>query len=224
MGDFIFEARDKGLYRFVTDNGAGGLSSSVGEMAGICGGCVMDLKKAPLKYAGMQPWEILISEAQERMSFAVPPENLDAFLALAADRDVEATVLGNFTDDGKFRMMWGEKTVCCLDIEFMHEGLPRLQLAAKWKAPSFEEPVLDKQDAAADLAGKVHLMGDDDHRHAAFGQHAHGRQHLADHRRIERRRWLVKEHDLRLHHQAASNRHALLLAAGEIGRHGVELI
>ena len=155
MGDFIFEARDKGLYRFVTDNGAGGLSSSVGEMAGICGGCVMDLKKAPLKYAGMQPWEILISEAQERMSFAVPPENLDAFLALAADRDVEATVLGNFTDDGKFRMMWGEKTVCCLDIEFMHEGLPRLQLAAKWKAPSFEEPVLDKQDAAADLTGML---------------------------------------------------------------------
>ena len=151
MGDFMFEARDKGLYRFVTDNGAGGLSSSVGEMAEICGGCVMDLQKAPLKYAGMQPWEILISEAQERMSFAVPPENLDEFLALAADRDVEATVLGKFTDDGKFRMMWGDRTVCCLDIEFMHGGLPRLTLNAKWKAPHFDEPYFAGRDIAADL-------------------------------------------------------------------------
>ena len=151
MGDFMFEARDKGLYRFVTDNGAGGLSSSVGEMASICGGCVMDLKKAPLKYAGMQPWEILISEAQERMSFAVPPEQIDEFLKLAAERDVEATVMGEFTSDGKFRMLWGDKTVCCLDIEFMHEGLPRLTLQAKWKAPHFSEPSLSGRDAAGDL-------------------------------------------------------------------------
>ncbi len=156
MGDFMYEARDKGLYRFVTDNGAGGLSSSVGEMASLCGGCVMDLKKAPLKYAGMQPWEILISEAQERMSFAVPPERIDEFLRLAADRDVEATVLGEFTDDGKFRMLWGEKTVCCLDIEFMHEGLPRLSLQAKWKAPHFAEPSLAGRDAGKDL---IALLG-----------------------------------------------------------------
>ncbi|MBO7146885.1 MAG: phosphoribosylformylglycinamidine synthase subunit PurS [Lentisphaeria bacterium] len=156
MGDFIYEARDLGLYRFVTDNGAGGLSSSVGEMASICNGCVMDLQKAPLKYAGMQPWEILISEAQERMSFAVPPENLDEFLKLAADRDVEATVLGEFTNDGKFRMMWGDKTVCCLDIEFMHEGLPRLTLPAKWKTPQFEEPSLEGRDAAKDL---IEMLG-----------------------------------------------------------------
>jgi len=156
MGDFIFEARDKGLYRFVTDNGAGGLSSSVGEMASICGGCVMDLKKAPLKYAGMQPWEILISEAQERMSFAVQPENIEEFLKLAADRDVEATVLGEFTDDGKFRMLWGDRTVCSLDINFMHEGLPRLSLQAKWKAPHFAEPSLSGRDAGKDL---VALLG-----------------------------------------------------------------
>jgi phosphoribosylformylglycinamidine synthase len=96
MGDFIMEARDKGLYRFITDNGAGGLSSSVGEMAELCGGCRMDLKKAPLKYAGLQPWEILVSEAQERMSFAVPKENIDEFIALAKERDVEVTILGEF--------------------------------------------------------------------------------------------------------------------------------
>ena len=151
MGDFMYEAREKNLYRFVTDNGAGGLSSSVGEMASICGGCVMDLKKAPLKYAGMQPWEILISEAQERMSFAVPKEKIEEFLKLAADRDVEATVLGEFTNDGKFRILYGDKTVACLDIRFMHEGLPRLKLHAKWKVPKFPEPDLTGRDAEKDL-------------------------------------------------------------------------
>ena len=78
LADFLLEARDAGLYRFVTDNGAGGLSSSLGEMARESGGCKLHLEKAPLKYPGLDPWEILVSEAQERMSFAVPPENLAA--------------------------------------------------------------------------------------------------------------------------------------------------
>ncbi|MBO4305014.1 MAG: phosphoribosylformylglycinamidine synthase [Lentisphaeria bacterium] len=151
MGDFLYEAREKGLYRFVTDNGAGGLSSSVGEMAEESGGCVMDLAKAPLKYAGLRPWEILISEAQERMSFAVPPENLDEFLRLAADRDVEATVLGKFTDDGKFRIQYGDRTVACIDIAYMHEGLPRYSLKGKWRPPHFEEPSLEGRDVAKDI-------------------------------------------------------------------------
>ncbi|MBK5276560.1 MAG: phosphoribosylformylglycinamidine synthase subunit PurS, partial [Desulfuromonadales bacterium] len=89
MFDFLIRARDKGLYRFITDNGAGGLSSSIGEMAGECGGCRMDLAKAPLKYPGLNPWEILISEAQERMSLAVQPEQIDAFLAMAGRFGVE---------------------------------------------------------------------------------------------------------------------------------------
>ncbi|MBQ9501834.1 MAG: phosphoribosylformylglycinamidine synthase, partial [Lentisphaeria bacterium] len=120
LSDFIMEARDRGLYRFITDNGAGGLSSSVGEMAELCNGCRMDLKKAPLKYAGRQPWEILVSEAQERMSFAVPPEKIGEFKALASRRDVEVTVLGEFTDNGKFHITYGDKTVALLDIGFMH--------------------------------------------------------------------------------------------------------
>ncbi|NJD91759.1 MAG: phosphoribosylformylglycinamidine synthase, partial [Geobacter sp.] len=91
MFDFLIRARDKGLYRFITDNGAGGLSSSIGEMSGECNGCRMDLAKAPLKYPGLNPWEILISEAQERMSLAVPPENINEFLAMAARFGVEAT-------------------------------------------------------------------------------------------------------------------------------------
>ena len=152
LSDFIREARDRGLYRFITDNGAGGLSSSVGEMAELCNGCRMDLKKAPIKYAGLQPWEILVSEAQERMSFAVPPEKIDEFKALAEQRDVEVTVMGEFTDNGKFHILYGEDTVAYLDIEFMHSGLPKMELKARWKTPVFPEPELDNRDAGKDLA------------------------------------------------------------------------
>ena len=152
MFDFLIRARDKALYRFITDNGAGGLSSSVGEMAGECGGCRMDLSLAPLKYPGLNPWEILISEAQERMSLAVPPEKLDEFLSMAKRFGVEATVLGEFTDSGIFHMLYGEKTVAWLPMEFMHEGLPPLQLPAKWTPPRHEEPeLLFSGDYSADL-------------------------------------------------------------------------
>ena len=152
LGDFTFEARNRGLYRFITDNGAGGLSSSVGEMAEICGGCRMDLALAPLKYAGLAPWEILVSEAQERMSYAVPPEHIEEFKKLAAERDVEVTVLGEFTDDGKFHILYDGKTVALLDIEFMHQGLPKMYLNARWKKPEWDEPAdLDKRDMTADL-------------------------------------------------------------------------
>ena len=156
MSDFIYEARSLNLYRFITDNGAGGLSSSIGEMADICGGCRMDLAKAPLKYAGLTPWEILVSEAQERMSFAVPPENIEKFMSLAAHRDVEVTVLGEFTDNGKFHMLYGDRTVACLDIEFMHDGLPRMQLKAKWAPPSFPEPEIGSRALDNDI---VSLLG-----------------------------------------------------------------
>ena len=164
LGDFIREARDRGLYRFITDNGAGGLSSSVGEMAEHCNGCRMDLAKAPVKYAGLQPWEILVSEAQERMSFAVPPEKIEEFKALAAERDVEVSVLGEFTDDGKFHMQYDGKTVCLLDLEFMHDGLPQMHLKAVWKAPKFEEPDLSTRDYAEDLVkmmGRLNLCSDE---------------------------------------------------------------
>lgn len=139
MFDFLIRARDKGLYRFITDNGAGGLSSSIGEMAGECNGCRMDLAKAPLKYPGLDPWEILISEAQERMSLAVPPEDIDEFLKMAARFGVEATVLGEFTDNGIFHILYNDTTVAWLPMEFMHEGLPPMQIPAKWIPPILAE-------------------------------------------------------------------------------------
>jgi phosphoribosylformylglycinamidine synthase subunit PurSL len=140
MCDFILEARDQGLYRCITDNGAGGLSSSVGEMAQFSGGCDLDLKMAPLKYSGLQPWEILVSESQERMTFAIDPEKLEAFLRLAAVMNVEAMALGSFTGTGLFLVRYGDTTVACLDMAFLHEGLPPMQLKATWRPPQHEEP------------------------------------------------------------------------------------
>ncbi|MCF7790451.1 MAG: hypothetical protein K9L78_01280 [Victivallales bacterium] len=140
MSDFIYEIRDRNLYRFITDNGAGGLSSSIGEMAAECNGCIMDLGKAPLKYSGLDPWEILVSEAQERMSFAVPKENINEFLETAKQREVEATVLGEFTNSGKFHLLYNNRTVGCLDIDFMHNGSPKMKLKAKWQPPKWKEP------------------------------------------------------------------------------------
>ncbi len=145
MADFLHEARDRGLYRFITDNGAGGLSSSLGEMAEIAGGCRLELAHAPLKYSGLQPWEIIVSEAQERMSLAVPPDKLDEFLALAKQRDVEATDLGCFDTSGLFHVTYKEQTVCHLELEFMHEGLPQLELTAKWVPPAPPCPALPER-------------------------------------------------------------------------------
>ena len=143
MYDFIMRARDLGLYNAITDNGAGGLSSSVGEMAEDTNGCILDLARAPLKYDGLRPWEILISEAQERMTLAVPPACLDEFIALATRMDVEATPLGEFTDSGFFKIMYNEHTVACLSMDFMHEGLPQMQLKAVWQKPDLPDTRID---------------------------------------------------------------------------------
>lgn len=131
MFDMLAEARDAGLLSGMTDNGAGGLSSSIGEMAEFTGGARIDLERAPLKYPGLAPWEILISEAQERMSVAVRPEHVEAFLALAQRREVEATVLGEFTDSGRFEVTYGDASVVDLSLEFLHEGWPKDVLRAE---------------------------------------------------------------------------------------------
>lgn len=139
FNDFLMEARDKSLFCGITDNGAGGLSSSLGEMAERSGGIRVDLDKCPLKYAGLAPWEIWVSESQERMSLAVSEETLDEFLALAAKRDVEATVIGEFTDSGFIELFYNRKPVCSLELAFIHDGLPKMNLEAEWKAPVREK-------------------------------------------------------------------------------------
>ncbi|MEW6220682.1 MAG: AIR synthase-related protein [Thermodesulfobacteriota bacterium] len=155
MFDCLLVARDRGLYTCITDNGAGGLSSSVGEMAQDTGGFELHLDRAPLKYAGLAPWEIFLSEAQERMTLAVPQEHLPAFLALCAKMDVEATVLGTFTDSGLFHVLHDGRTVACLEMEFVHGGLPPMRLAAAWQPPRHPEPVLP---AAPDLGATLRAL------------------------------------------------------------------
>ncbi|CAK7004067.1 MAG: Phosphoribosylformylglycinamidine synthase subunit PurL [Desulfovibrio sp.] len=130
--DFILRARDRGLFSAITDNGAGGLSSSVGEMAEQTGGCRLNLAKAPLKYDGLKPWEILLSEAQERMTLSVPKDKIEEFLELARVMDVEASALGEFTDTGFFHVEYDGIPVARLSMEFMHDGVPQMQLKAVW--------------------------------------------------------------------------------------------
>ena len=132
MLDFLMEARDLGLYNGLTDNGAGGLSSSIGEMACFTGGAVLELEKCPLKYSGLKPWEILISEAQERMSLAVPKDKIDEFLKLSKKRDVESMVIGEFNDTGFFECKFNDETICNIDMEMLHQGVPVMNLNAEW--------------------------------------------------------------------------------------------
>ncbi|MDJ0664193.1 MAG: phosphoribosylformylglycinamidine synthase subunit PurL [Acidimicrobiia bacterium] len=141
--EVIIQARDEGLYNAITDCGAGGLSSSVGEMAEELGATVQ-LERVPLKYPGLSPWEIWLSEAQERMVIAVPPANASRVEEIAEALDVEMTDLGEFTGDGMLRVRHGETVVGEMDCSFLHGGIPRQHLQAEW-APQ-------PQQAAAPLA------------------------------------------------------------------------
>ncbi len=127
----VKEARDKGLYNSITDNGAGGISCSVAEMARECGGCYVELEKVPLKYPGMQPWQIWISESQERMTLSVHPTKWEEFSRLMKSRDVEATIIGKFTDSGKAQVSYQGQTIMDIELEFLHNGLPGRQLETR---------------------------------------------------------------------------------------------
>ncbi len=136
MTEFLLEARDALLIKGITDNGAGGLSSSLGEMAEESGGVSINLDACPLKYKGLAAWEILVSESQERMSLAIDPAKLPALEALAAKHDVEVSVVGRFTDDGRISVTHQGTMVAQLSLDFVHEGLPQMQLEAVWPGAS----------------------------------------------------------------------------------------
>ena len=157
MVDMILEARDEGLIQVITDNGAGGLSSSVGEMAELTGGADLDLAVVPLKQAGLSPWEILISDSQERMTVGVRPADCAAFEALAALHEVEATVVGTFTDSGAFVVRMGENVVAHLPIEFLHDGCPQLDLESEWTPPE-HEPISFPNTDAQDMGKLLTMM------------------------------------------------------------------
>ncbi|MBN1645510.1 phosphoribosylformylglycinamidine synthase, partial [Candidatus Woesearchaeota archaeon] len=151
----VKEARDRGLYNSITDNGAGGLSCSVGEMAKECGGCYVVLHEVPVKYTGLSPWEIWISESQERMTLSVPPEKWDEFKDLMERRGVEATIIGSFNDSGYCVVNYHENIVMDLDIDFLHNGLPRIQLTTEQPPAPEPNPELPPLE---DLTRTLHLM------------------------------------------------------------------
>ena len=145
MHDFLLEARDEGLMRFITDNGGGGLSSSVGETARFSNGCEIQLEKVPLKYEGLDQWEIWISESQERMTVAVQPEHIDRFLELSALHAVESTIIGTYTDSGKLHITYDGETCAYVDMDLMKSGFPQWEFNAEWTSPERRglfEPVL----------------------------------------------------------------------------------
>lgn len=155
LGDFLIEARSLGLFNSVTDNGAGGLSSSVGEMSQLTNGAHIDLENVLVKYPGLSPYELMVSESQERMTFSVPKETLDEFLLLAKKRSVEAAVIGAFNDSGFLKVKYNNEVVADLSLHFLHESLMPMQLKAhfdmKRKAPhwiqkSIAKPLLPKHD------------------------------------------------------------------------------
>ena len=143
--DVLLQARDADLYESITDCGAGGLSSAVGEM-GEKLGVEVDLEKVPLKYAGLNYTEIWISEAQERMVIAVKPEKLEAITKIFKSENVQSTVIGKFTDDKKLTLKYKGQQVACLDMEFLHDGVPKYSRQASWKAADLAEPKLTAKD------------------------------------------------------------------------------
>lgn len=140
----IKEARKLNLYNSITDNGAGGLSCSVAEMAKESGGCFVNLDKVPLKYPGLAPWQIWISESQERMTLAVPAKEWKQFYNLMRKRGVEATIIGNFTDSGRCVVDYKGKRVMNVDMQFLHYGLPKRAMKTKSKTVSYKHPPIPK--------------------------------------------------------------------------------
>ncbi len=147
MHDFLLESRDQGLIQFITDNGGGGLSSSIGESARFSNGCEVRLQEVPLKYEGLNQWEIWVSESQERMTVAVNPTHLDRFLALSGQHAVESTVIGRYTDSGKLHITYNDETCAYVDMDLLTSGFPQWEFDAKWLSPKRRclfEPVLNE--------------------------------------------------------------------------------
>jgi phosphoribosylformylglycinamidine synthase II/phosphoribosylformylglycinamidine synthase I len=133
--EVVLRARDEVLYTSITDCGAGGLSSAVGEMGAEIGATIR-LETVPLKYPGLRPWEIWLSEAQERMVLALPPENWERLLEIAAGQDVEAVVIGTFDPTGRLTLTYDGQTVGDLSMHFLHDGIPQRYLKAEWTPPT----------------------------------------------------------------------------------------
>lgn len=159
--DFLILATRRGLIRCSTDNGAGGLSSSIGELATISGGAVVELADVPLKYPGLRPWEIFVSESQERFTLAVEPAKMDKLLVLGREMEVELTDIGYFTATGYLDVRFADAPVAYLNMDFLHNGVPRKLMEAEWSRPELREASLpanlDYTDVLTRLLGSLNI-------------------------------------------------------------------
>ena len=160
VSDFMVKACALGLVKCSTDNGAGGLSSSIGELATISGGAIVQLDRVPLKYAGLKPWEIFVSESQERMSLVIEQDCVEPLMNLAKDMEVELTDIGSFTNSGYLDVRFGTKQVAYLQMDFLHEGVPQKIMYAEWEKPVLKEPKLhidNHESILKDLLGSLNI-------------------------------------------------------------------
>jgi phosphoribosylformylglycinamidine synthase len=137
--EVILQARDERLYHAITDCGAGGLSSAVGEMGQPLGARVY-LERVPLKYPGLRPWEIWLSEAQERMVLSVPPEHWERLQQICLGQDVGAVNIGSFERSGRLRLFYSERVVADITMAFLHDGIPQRHLQAAWSPSKTSHP------------------------------------------------------------------------------------
>src|SRR2546430_14648741 len=149
VADVIIQARDRRLYHAITDCGAGGFSSAIGEM-GERTGAHVELDSAPLKYQGLAPWEIWLSEAQERMVLAVPSENIAVLREICSIEEVELSTLGTFSSDHRLLISYHGTVVADMDMEFLHHGMPGRTLEALWIQPTTNGPTGSQLSATED--------------------------------------------------------------------------
>ncbi len=173
LSDFLVVACRRGLVKCATDNGAGGLSSSIGELAPMAGGAEIWLERVPLKYPGLQPWEIFLSESQERMTLVVEKEREAELAKLAALYEVESTVIGQFTDSGLLEISHGGRPVAQLDLDFLHDGLPRKHLDAEWVRSAPPAPVIPADLDHADVLKRLLASDNICSREAVIRQYDH---------------------------------------------------
>lgn len=166
MHEFLLEARDLGLISFITDNGGGGLCSSVGES--VCfnfdsdkrtrtDGGVIHLDKVPKKYTGLADWEIWISESQERMTIAIDPDDISQFMELSRKHDVESTVIGEYTDSGALHIKSNGQTVGYIRNEFFEEKFPQWLFEARWTPPT-ERGLFEPDVSVSDYSTLLHRL------------------------------------------------------------------
>lgn len=178
MADVILAARDRNLFSAITDCGAGGLSSAVGEMGEKIGATV-HLEKVPLKYQGLRYDEIWISEAQERMVLSVPPDRVEELLQLARSEDVEATVIGQFgTPDRELILYFDSHQVGRISMEFLHDGIPmptRKAIIRRQTGPA--EPSIAAQHSASSANVTDRLLS------------------ILKHPNVASKHWIIRQYD-----------------------------